>query len=83
MRRWNGWGEETISSPLSPAATTFIRKAIGIGTPTRDATLEEVIVQVPPPRLPTHPLICTDPTERVRHARTELTRLDCRAQWVC
>src|SRR2546425_12308445 len=69
MRRWNGWGEETISSPLTPAATTFIRDAIGIGTPTRDAALEEVIAQVPPSRLPTHPLISADPAERLRHAR--------------
>ena len=69
MRRWNGWGEETISSHLTPTATTFIRNATGIGTPTRDATLEEVIAQVPPSRLPTRALISTDPAERVRHVR--------------
>lgn len=69
MRRWNGWGEEIISSPLTPAATTFIRDAIGIGTPIRDAALEEVIAQVPLSQLPTHPLISTDPAERVLHAR--------------
>src|SRR5437868_5739588 len=69
MRRWNGWGEESIHSPLSPATATFIRNALGVATPWRDATLEEVIAQVPPSRLPTHPLISTDPVERVHHAR--------------
>ncbi len=69
MRRWNGWGEETISSPLSPAAAAFIKDVIGAGTPSRDATLEEVIARVPPSRLPAHPLTSTDPAERVRHAR--------------
>ncbi len=69
MRRWNGWGEETISSPLSTVAAAFIADIIGFGTPSRDATLEEVIARVPPSRLPTHPLISADPAERVRHAR--------------
>ena len=69
MRRWNGWGEETINSPLSSAAAAFLRNVIGVGTPTRDAALEEVIAGVPPSRLPTHPLISADPAERVRHAR--------------
>ncbi len=69
MRRWNGWGEETMSSPLSPAAATFIKDAIGPGIPLRDATFEEVRARVPPSRLPTHPLISADPAERVRHAR--------------
>ncbi len=69
MRRWNGWGEETISPPLSPAAAAFIKDVIGAGTPSRDATLEEVIARVPPSRLPAHPLISADPAERVRHAR--------------
>jgi alkyldihydroxyacetonephosphate synthase len=69
MRRWNGWGEETINSPLAPAAAAFLRDVIGPGIPTRDATLEEVIAQVPPSRLPTHALISVEPAERVRHAR--------------
>ncbi len=69
MRRWNGWGEETMSSPLSLAAAAFLKGVIGPGIPSRDATLEEVIARVPPARLPTHPLISTDPDGRVRHAR--------------
>jgi alkyldihydroxyacetonephosphate synthase len=69
MRRWNGWGEETINSPLSTAASAFIRDVVGTGMPSRDATLEEVIARVPPSQLPAHPLISVDPAERLRHAR--------------
>jgi len=69
MRRWNGWGEESVNSPLSPAAAAFIKDVIGPGILSRDATLEEVIARVPPSRLPSHPFTSADPAERVRHAR--------------
>ena len=69
MKRWNGWGEETINAPLSAAATTFLQHIVGVGTPCRDATLEEVVAHVPPSRLPPHPLISHDPLERIGHAR--------------
>ncbi len=69
MKRWNGWGEETINAPLSAAATTFLQHIVGVGTPSRDATLEEVVAHVPPSRLPPHPLISHDPLERIGHAR--------------
>src|SRR6266581_3289018 len=69
MRRWNGWGEETITFPLAPAPAAFLKDVIDPGIPTHDAALEEVIAQVPPSRLPTYSLISVDPAERVRHAR--------------
>src|SRR6266566_307746 len=69
MRRWNAWGEETITFPLAPAAAAFLKDVIDPGIPTHDAALEEVIAQVPPSRLPTYSLISVDPAERVRHAR--------------
>ena len=46
MKRWNGWGEETINASLSAAATTFLQHIVGVGTPCRDATLEEVVAHV-------------------------------------
>ena len=69
MKRWNGWGEETINAPLSAAATTFLQRIVGVGTPSRDATLAEVVAHVPPSRLPPHPLIADAPVERICHAR--------------
>jgi alkyldihydroxyacetonephosphate synthase len=69
MKRWNGWGEETITAPLSAAATAFLQHIVGTGTPPRDATLEEVATSLPASRLPVHPSISTDPMARIRHAR--------------
>lgn len=69
MRRWNGWGSETTDFPLKPAAEQFLKDRIGEGKPLPDATLAEVVAQVPTSRLPAHALIQTDPETRVRHAR--------------
>jgi alkyldihydroxyacetonephosphate synthase len=69
MRRWNGWGDDTITYPLHDAPRRFLEELVGPGTALRDVTLEEVIASVPPSRLPTHPLVSDDAEERVRHAR--------------
>lgn len=73
MKRWNGWGDDTIPSALPPTAGAFLRELVGAGTPPRDATLAQVTATVPASRLPEGvlytPLLTTDATERVRHAR--------------
>ncbi len=72
MRRWNGWGDDTISLHLPGSAAHFLEQRLGLGKPPRDATLAQVVKRVPESRLPGHPgqpLVTTDPTERVRHAR--------------
>jgi alkyldihydroxyacetonephosphate synthase len=69
MKRWNGWGEDTISTHLSSTATAYLQQNVSVGTPPRDATLEEVTAHVPPSRLPPHPLISDDALERTLHAR--------------
>lgn len=69
MRRWNGWGDDSIQPKLPGSGLSFLKGRIGSATPLPDASLEDVIAQVPPSRLPDHPLILTDPEARVRHAR--------------
>jgi alkyldihydroxyacetonephosphate synthase len=69
MRRWNGWGEETTTFPLSRDAYRYLVDKIGEGTPLPDATLDEVLKRAPESRLPDHPLVSKGPEERVRHAR--------------
>ncbi len=69
MRRWNGWGEESISYPLSESATRYLTTAIGEGYTAPDASLQDVLATIPPSRLPDHPLISTDLEDRLRHAR--------------
>jgi alkyldihydroxyacetonephosphate synthase len=73
MRRWNGWGEESISAAMSAEAATFIKAAIGPGTPPHDATLAEACARIDlehPSRLAgigtLHPLISTRAEDRLR-----------------
>jgi alkyldihydroxyacetonephosphate synthase len=69
MRRWNGWGEEGVQYPLTASAAAFLAQALGQGQPLPDARLAEVLASIPEARLPPHPLISTEPMERLRHAR--------------
>jgi len=69
MRRWNGWGDDSIIYPVPPAAVEYLARVIGPGTPPCDATLKQVVASVPESRLPAQRLITTDPEQRVRHAR--------------
>ncbi len=69
MRRWNGWGDDSVDYPLPEAGLPFLEKVAGPGVVTPDATLAEVLAQVPPSRLREHPLIHTDAEVRLRHAR--------------
>lgn len=69
MRRWNGWGDDSIEYPLPENATAFLAERVGPGVPPQDARLEDVLTAVPPSRLPAHPLIQTEPLPRLLHAR--------------
>ncbi len=69
MRRWNGWGEESVVYPLHESPRRFLEELVGPGMPPHDAKLEEVAATVPSSRLPEHPLISNRPADRLRHAR--------------
>jgi alkyldihydroxyacetonephosphate synthase len=69
MRRWNGWGDDTILYPLPPGALEFLEARIGRAKPPRDASFEEVVRKVPTSNLAAHPLVSFDEADRVRHAR--------------
>ncbi|WP_286262721.1 FAD-binding oxidoreductase [Thalassotalea atypica] len=69
MRRWNGWGDESKTMELPHSAGQFLSQTIGTGQCLQDASLTDVISQVPSSRLPEHPLVSTDPQTRVRHAK--------------
>jgi len=69
MRHWNGWGDDTVDHPFSDSAARFLRTLVGPGTPPRDVELADVVTHVPASRLPAHPLVSTEPIDRVRHAR--------------
>jgi alkyldihydroxyacetonephosphate synthase len=69
MRRWNGWGDDTILYPLRANALAFLEELVGPGAPARDATLAVTLATIPPSRLPAHPLVRVERLERLRHAR--------------
>ena len=69
MRRWNGWGDDSIETTLPPRARELLESLVGVGTRPRDATLVDVVAAVPVSRLASDPRLTTDPPDRVRHAR--------------
>jgi alkyldihydroxyacetonephosphate synthase len=71
MRRWNGWGDEADRTTVSGGQRAFVEHELGAGTRPRDATLEQVVADVPPPRLESvnASLLDHDPELRVRRAR--------------
>jgi alkyldihydroxyacetonephosphate synthase len=69
MRRWNGWGDDTIDYALGEEALAFLRQRIGEGEAQRDASFEEACAGIAPGRLPPHPLVDTAPRARALHAR--------------
>ncbi|MFL6635546.1 MAG: FAD-binding oxidoreductase [Massilia sp.] len=68
MRRWNGWGDDTIEVALGEPALDFLRGQIGAGTAPRDAAFEALCASLPPGRLPAHPLLDATPQIRLTHA---------------
>ncbi len=73
MRRWNGWGDDSISASVPHEAIDFLRETVGPGSTPRSATLDEVcacIEREQPSRLagsgPLHPLISTKAEDRLR-----------------
>lgn len=69
MRRWNGWGDESVDYPLSAGSKQFLQARLAQPTPPRDATLQQIIEKIPQSRLSQHQLVTTDPRERLCHAR--------------
>ena len=69
MRRWNGWGDESIETTLPQRALELLESLLGGGTPPRDATLDDVAAAIPPSRLVGDAALDDDPRTRIRHGR--------------
>ncbi|TAM61081.1 FAD-binding oxidoreductase [bacterium] len=69
MRRWNGWGDDSVRLALPETALALLGQRVGTPLPMCDAPLEHVIAGAQPARLPEHPLIDVSAETRVRHAR--------------
>jgi alkyldihydroxyacetonephosphate synthase len=73
MRRWNGWGDESVAYPLHEGALAFLADRIGAGAPFADAPFEAACAALAPSRLtglppPPGVALHTDAAARVRHA---------------
>lgn len=68
MRRWNGWGDDTIDKPLPAAARAFLEARIGRGEIGPDASLDSACAQIPPSRLDRTAGFETGAEARLRHA---------------
>lgn len=69
MKRWNGWGDDSVTYSVGEGPQRFLECLVGAGFPQRDATLPEVLATVPASRLPAHPLVSVEPLDRLQHAR--------------
>lgn len=73
MRRWNGWGDDSVEEHVPDRARTLLRELVGSSVRPVDASLEEVVAAVPAARLGADAGpdagLDLDPLERVRHAR--------------
>ena len=71
MRRWNGWGDDATSMNLTESARAMLAGRLGPGLPGQDARREDLLACIPPSRLPEHPLISREPSERFAMALGE------------
>ncbi|KFI06564.1 FAD-binding oxidoreductase [Massilia sp. BSC265] len=68
MRRWNGWGDDSVDMELGTEARYFLFERLGQGSAPTDATFDAACAQLVPGRLPPHPLVDASPQSRLRHA---------------
>ncbi|QJQ05766.1 FAD-binding oxidoreductase [Undibacterium piscinae] len=68
MRRWNGWGDDSIDFSINSDALAFLQQRIGKGLPATDATLAQACSGVPASRLPAHRLVSTTGEVRMRNS---------------
>jgi len=69
MKRWNGWGDETVEYPLPGSAAKYLNSIVGSGAHIEDCTLDQALKTIPKSRLPASHYFTTEPEDRLRHAR--------------
>ena len=69
MRRWNGWGDESITATLPPRTIPFLKGVLGSGSRPRDAALRDLLGRLPPSRLSARRGLDVEPLSRLLHAR--------------
>lgn len=68
MKRWNGWGDDSVNANVPAAALRLLESIVGAPATPRDASREKVLASVPPSRLSGETGIDTRPEARLAHA---------------
>jgi alkyldihydroxyacetonephosphate synthase len=68
MRRWNGWGDESIRVALPEEGSRLLSRSIGEGRTRFDTDLESLLRRIPASRIPSHSCIQTDHRTRLVHS---------------
>lgn len=69
MRRWNGWGDDTVQLELPAEAERFLAERIGSARRPHEQSWHAALASVPDPALADiHPLVDTGAAARLRHA---------------
>ncbi|MES1939828.1 alkylglycerone-phosphate synthase [Salinisphaera sp. T5B8] len=68
MRRWNGWGDDTIDRKLPATARAFLESRLGRGDALPDESLANACAQVPESRVDALPGFDRSAEARLRHA---------------
>jgi len=69
MKRIQGWGNIQTDYPVPESARAYLENVVGKPHQLHNSSISALLQKVPASRLPTHPLISTDPEVRLRHAR--------------
>lgn len=69
MKRWNGWGLETVPYALSRTSRHFLTETLGQSRTGSIVPLEDLLARVPASRFSDHPLLQNSAEHRLRHAR--------------
>ncbi|PCI58548.1 MAG: FAD-binding oxidoreductase [Gammaproteobacteria bacterium] len=74
MRRWNGWGDDSISMALPHSAEMFLQQELGTAKPLTDISLVDATAKVPATRLTAlqqqqFTWLSIDKEQRLRHAK--------------
>ncbi len=69
MKRIQGWGNKETDYPVPEPASHYLENVVGPPHQLQKLSTDDLLKKVPPSTIPKHPLITTDPEERLRHAR--------------
>lgn len=71
MRRWSGWGEESIMVKLPDSVRGFLIELVGQGVRLPDASLEVALTRIPASHLEVDPRHSINPREYLPRTREQ------------